>query len=72
MLRKGRGITMVKLYDKVKLKNGKFAVIVEILEPQKAYIADIENGNNDYETDTLYHEDIAALIVEVEQPLVTA
>jgi hypothetical protein len=63
---------MIKLYDKVRLKNGKLAVIVEILEPQKAYIADIEEGDNDYDTDTIFHNDIAALIIEVEQPLATA
>ena len=60
---------MIKQYDKVKLKNGKFAIIVEILEEQKAYIADIEVSENDYETETIIHSDISALIVEVEQPI---
>ncbi|MCL2820522.1 MAG: hypothetical protein FWD38_06795 [Oscillospiraceae bacterium] len=60
---------MIKQYDKVKLKNGKFAIIVEILEEQKAYIVDIEISEGDYETETILHSDISALIIEVEQPL---
>ena len=49
--------------------DGKIAVIVEILEPQKAYIADIELSEGDYITETILYSDIAALIVEMEQPL---
>ena len=61
---------MIKQYDKVKMKDGKFAIIVEVLEPQKAYIADIEISDGDYETETVFITDIAALMVEVEQPIV--
>ena len=60
---------MIKQYDKVKLKNGKFAIIVEVLEHQKAYIADIEISEGDYVTETILCSDITAIIVEVEQPL---
>jgi hypothetical protein len=60
---------MIEQYDKVKMRDGKFAVIVEVLEPQKAYIADIELSEGDYTTETISYSDIAALIVEVEQPL---
>ena len=60
---------MIKQYDKVKLTDGKFAIIVEVLEPQKAYIADIEISAGDYETETIMFSDIAALMVEVEQPI---
>jgi len=60
---------MIKQYDKVKMKDGKVAVIVEVLEQQKAYIADIELSPGDYITETIFYSDIAALIVEVEQPL---
>jgi ribosomal protein L14E/L6E/L27E len=52
------------------MKDGKFAVIVEILEPQKAYIADIELSEGDYSTETILYSDIAALIIEIEQPIV--
>jgi ribosomal protein L14E/L6E/L27E len=60
---------MVKQYGKIKMKDGKFAVIVEILEPQKAYIADVELSEGEFTTETISHSDIASLIVEVEQPL---
>ena len=60
---------MINQYDKVRLKNGKYAIIVEVLESQKAYIADIEVTEGDYETETILHSDVAALIVEVEQPI---
>jgi hypothetical protein len=52
------------------MKDGKFAVIVEILEPQKAFIADIELSEGDYTTETIFYSDIAALIIEIEQPIV--
>jgi hypothetical protein len=60
---------VVKLFDKVKLKSGNFAHIVDILEPRAAYIAEVILPNGDYETEEIRHGDIAALIVEVEQPL---
>jgi len=60
---------MINQYDKVKLKNGKFAVIVEVLESQKVYIADIELAEDDYTTETIFHSDISSVIVEVEQPI---
>ena len=60
---------MIKQYDKVKLKNGKYAIIVEILESGKAYIADIEISDGNYITEAILHSDIAALIVEIEQPI---
>ena len=60
---------MIKQYDKVKLESGKYAIIVEVLEPLKAYIADIELSEGDYTTETISYSDIASLIVEVEQPI---
>lgn len=60
---------MIKQYDKIKLKSGKYAIIVEILEQGKAYIADIELSDGEYETETIEHSDIEALIVEVEKPI---
>ena len=62
-------IIMIKLYDKIKLKNGKYAIIVEILEIQKAFIADIEVSEGDYETETVFIDEIAALMVEIEQSI---
>jgi len=60
---------VIKQYDKVKLKSGLYAVIVEVLEAQKAYIADIELSEGDYTTETIFQTDIAARIVEIEQPI---
>ena len=60
---------MINQYDKVKLNNGRIAVIVEVLEQKKAYIADIEISKGDYETETVLHSDIASVFVEVEQPV---
>jgi hypothetical protein len=60
---------MIRQYDKVKLRNGKYAIIVEVLEPQKAYIADVELSEGDYETETIFLKDIAARMVEIEEPI---
>jgi len=60
---------VIRQYDKVKMKDGKYAVIVEVLESEKAYIADVELSKGDYTTETILHSEIAALIVEVEQPI---
>jgi hypothetical protein len=60
---------VIKQYDKIKLKSGNYAIIVEVLESQKAYIADIELSQDDYTTETIDHSDIACLLVEVEQPI---
>ena len=49
----------IKLYDVVKLKDGRIARIVEIYEQGKAYEADIES-DGDYITDTIYQKDILA------------
>ncbi len=51
----------IELYNRVKLKDGRKAVIVEIYEPGKAYEADIEQ-DGDYVTDTVKQEDILAVL----------
>lgn len=56
----------IKMYDEVKLKDGRKATIVEIYEQGKAYEADIlidDTGEYpEYETDTIMHEDIEKVI----------
>ncbi len=56
----------IKMYDVVKLKNGKEATIVEIYEEGKAYEADIlidDTGTHpEYETETIIYEDILEII----------
>lgn len=51
----------IKLYDKVKLKDGRDASIVEILGEKEAFIADIDI-DGDFETDTIYPEQINYII----------
>lgn len=52
---------MIALYDKVILKTGEKAVIVQIYKQGVAYEADIEAGD-DYKTDTIRQEDILAIV----------
>lgn len=47
----------IELYDKVKLKSGETAYIVEIYEQGVAYEADIEKKDGT-ETDTIKQQDI--------------
>lgn len=51
----------VNQYDKVKLKTGETATIVEVLESEKAFIADIER-NNDIDTAHLKIDEIEKII----------
>lgn len=56
----------IKMYDKVKLKNGQQATIVEIYKQGETYEADIlVNDTGEYpefETETIKHEDIEKVI----------
>lgn len=52
----------IKLFDKVKLKNGRTASIVEIYEQGVAYEADIEMEDGEFDTDTIKHEEIEKII----------
>ena len=52
---------MIKLYDKVLLKSGETAFIVEIYEQGVAYEADIERDGITI-TDTIKQEDIQTII----------
>lgn len=47
----------IEIYDKVKLKTGEIACIVEVYEQGTAYEADIEKEEG-IETDTIKHSDI--------------
>ena len=56
----------IKMYDKVKLKDGREATIVEIYEQEKSYEADIlvdDTGKYpEYETETIKQEQIMEVI----------
>lgn len=58
----------IKMYDTVKLKDGRKATIVEIYEQGKAYEADIliDNAGEcpEYETNTIKQEEIEGVINE--------
>lgn len=53
---------MIRLYDKVLLKSGEVAFIVEIYEQGVAYEADIERDGTTV-TDTIKQEDIQGIII---------
>ena len=50
----------IELYDEVILKDGRKATIVEIFP--NSYVADIEIGDEEYETRFIYPEQIEKLI----------
>ena len=52
---------MIKLYDKVKLKSGEVATIVEILDNSKAFVADIEKADGT-DTEFITFEQIESII----------
>jgi hypothetical protein len=56
-------------YQKIKLKSGEYAHIVEVYEDGVAYEADIYSLEGKTRTDTIKHSDIASLVVEVEKPI---
>ena len=51
----------IKEYDRVKLKNGEYAYIVEIFDNGKAFLADVDH-KDDTETEFVRPEDIAMVI----------
>ncbi|MBS6180549.1 MAG: hypothetical protein KH921_07150 [Erysipelotrichaceae bacterium] len=52
----------INQYDKVLLKDGRTATIVEVLEADKAYIADIDLPDSDWETTQIGQEDIEKVL----------
>ena len=52
----------IKEFDKVLLRTGETAYIVEIYEPGVAYEADIDKNDGNIETDTIKHVDIEKIL----------
>ena len=52
----------IKMFDKVLLKTGETAYIVEIYEQGVAYEADIDKADGSVETDTIKHSDIEKVL----------
>ena len=65
---------MICEYDKVRLKTGEIAHIVEILEENVAYVAEIVRPNDGFSVsiEQIGHDDIASKFVENELPLAQA
>lgn len=53
---------MAKMYDKVILKDKRTAVIVDVLEQGKAYIADVDLPDSEWETIEIRQDDIEKVI----------
>ncbi len=54
---------LIKQYDKVLLKTGETAYIVEIWEQNVAYEVDIDKKDGSIETETIKHADILKVIM---------
>ena len=63
---------MINQYDVVKLNDGRRAVIVEVLEQGVAYIADVGDCPETWETIDIRQEDIVSVFEEIERPIRTA
>lgn len=48
----------VKQYDKILLKDGKTATVVEVLEEGEAYLVDVDLPGPDWDTIEIRQEDI--------------
>lgn len=52
----------IKEFDKVLLKTGETAYIVDILKPGLAYVVDIDKADGDTETEIIEQKDIDRLL----------
>ena len=52
----------IQMFDKILLKTGEIAYIVEIYEQGVAYEADIDKADGSIETDTIRHSDIERVL----------
>lgn len=52
----------IELYSKILLKDGKTATVVEILNPQKDFLVDVDLPGPDWETIQVGYDDIERLI----------
>ncbi len=60
---------MIKEYDKVRLKTGEIARIVEVLGQGKMYIGEIIRPDKHVEVDHVSPEDIVSVFEEIERPI---
>ncbi len=57
----------IELYDKIHLRNGKMAHIIEIYEQGVAYEADISLDDGEYSTETIKQSDILYVFVDASE-----
>ncbi|MDR0858174.1 MAG: hypothetical protein LBN97_03995 [Oscillospiraceae bacterium] len=62
---------MIEQYSTVQLKNGKIAIITEVLERdgEFGYVIEVILENGDYDVELIENSDIEFVIVEVKTPL---
>jgi len=72
MLRLERADNMIKEFQKIRLTTGEEAIVVEILEKDKAFLVDIKKAEDEYETDEITIADISSVFDEVERQIATA
>jgi hypothetical protein len=63
---------ILEMYQKIRLKNGKTGVIIEIFNDGEAYMVDVMTEDGEYEQNTIYPKDIRSVVVEVEKPFIFA
>lgn len=49
---------IIKQYDKIILKDGRTATVVDILEDGVAYLVDVDLAEDEWDTIQIKHEDI--------------
>ena len=54
----------IKQYDKILLKDGRTASVIEVCEPGVAYIVDVDLPGPDWETIGIMEDDIAGVLEE--------
>jgi len=63
---------MIKEYDKVKLRTGETARIVEVLEQEKMYVGEIIRANRSVDVEHIAFSDIVSVFAETETPTLHA
>ena len=63
---------MINEYDKVKLRTGETARIVEVLEQGKMYVGEVIRSNRSVEVEHIAFKDIVSVFVETETPILHA
>jgi len=63
---------MIRQFQKIRLKNGREAIVVEILEPGTSFLVDVEIGDEEFNTDEIDISEIQSVFEEIETPIIAA